>query len=168
MPTVQDSETVALLCALITAEAPLQVGYDCKIVGDTWQAGKGPCHEASRTFGGVVEKNNGRIWTAQVSGNEIADLAAKRAVRALADHAAFSEAYLDVATVRCGYCVCRREGTAAFGRGCQSCGVRKRGSPTKTTTCEQCNNGIKTAPMCQTSGASWCESATHAPCGQGR
>ena len=39
--TVQASETMALLCALRNADPPLQVGYDCKVVGDTWQGGSG-------------------------------------------------------------------------------------------------------------------------------
>ena len=152
MPTVQDSETMALLCALITAEAPLQVGYNCKLVGDTWQAGEAhatrpaapladlwrgtsPCSHIRPCVDGGQEEG--------LAGNEIADLAAKWALRAWADQAAFSEGVLGVAAVRCGYCVCRyvcrHDGIAAFGRGCQSCGVRKKGgSPTKTTSCEQC------------------------------
>ena len=39
--TVPASETVTLLCALRNSDPPLQVGYDCKVVGDTWRGGSG-------------------------------------------------------------------------------------------------------------------------------
>ena len=35
--TVPASETMALLCAFRNADPPLQVGYDCKVVGNTWR-----------------------------------------------------------------------------------------------------------------------------------
>ena len=48
MHTVPASETMSLLCALLTAEALLQVGYDCKIVGDTWQVRHMPLGQPHR------------------------------------------------------------------------------------------------------------------------
>ena len=104
--TVPASETMALLCALRNADPPLQVGYDCKVVGDTWRGGSGNGTSAKSPLADLwrmiwAELDHPRwkdqfsmfklkshipfdsCWTSERKrdcvGNEVADLASKRA-----------------------------------------------------------------------------------------
>ena len=111
--TVPASETMALLCALRNGDPPLQVGSDCKVVGDTWQGGSGngtsaksPLADPWRTIWAELDQPRWKgqfsmfklkshtpfacSWTSDRKrdwvGNEVADLAAKCALQAWRAH----------------------------------------------------------------------------------
>ena len=118
--TVPASETMALLCALRNSDPPLQVGYDCKVLGDTWRGGSGAGTSAKSPMADLwreiwAELDQPR-WKGQFSmfklkshipfdcswtcerkrdwaGNEVADLAAKRALEAWRSDAEFAGQY---------------------------------------------------------------------------
>ena len=118
--TVPASETMALLCALRNADPPLQVGYDCKVVGDTWQGGSGHGTSAKSPLADLWRKIWAELdqprWKGQFSmfklkshtqfddnwtsdrkrdwvGNEVADMAAKCALQAWRSHAEEADQY---------------------------------------------------------------------------
>ena len=118
--TVPASDTMALLCALRNADPPLQVGYDCKVVGDTWQGGTGNGTSAKSPLADLWRKIWAELdqprwkgqfrmfnlkshtpfdcsWTSDRKrdwvGNEVADLAAKCALQAWRAHAEFADQY---------------------------------------------------------------------------
>ena len=118
--TVPAFETVALLCALRNSDPPLQVGYDCKVVGDTWRGGSGAGTSAKSPMADLWREIWAKLdqprWTGQFSmfklkshipfdcswtcerkrdwaGNEVADLAAKRALEAWRSDAEFAGQY---------------------------------------------------------------------------
>ena len=118
--TVPVSETMALLRPLRNADPPLQVVYDCKVVGDTWQGGSGNGTSAKSPLADLwreiwAELDQPR-WKGQISmnklkthmpidcnwtagrkrdwvGNEVADLAAKCTRQAWRAHAEFADQY---------------------------------------------------------------------------
>ena len=118
--TVPASETMALLCALRNSDPPLQVGYDCKVVADTWRGGSGAGTSAKSPLADLWRKIWAGLdqprWKEQFSmfnlrsnipfdcswtserkrdwvGNEVADLVAKRAVEAWRCDAEFADQY---------------------------------------------------------------------------
>ena len=117
---VPASETVALLCALRNSDPPLQVGYDGKVVGDTWRGGSGTGTSAKSPMADLWRKTWAELdqprwkgqfnmfklkslfpfdssWTCERkrdwAGNEVADLAAKRALEAWRSDAQFADQY---------------------------------------------------------------------------
>ena len=116
--TVPTSETMALLCALRNSDPPLQVGYDCKVVGDTWRGGSGsgtlaksPLADLWRQIWAELDQPRWKgqfsmfklkshipfdsSWTCERKrdwvGNEVADLAAKRALEAWRGDAEYAD-----------------------------------------------------------------------------
>ena len=117
--TLPASETMALLCALRNSDPPLQVGYDCKVVGDTWRGGSGgtsaksPMADLWRKTWAELDQPRWKgqfnmfklkslfpfdsSWTCERkrdwAGNEVADLAAKRALETWRSDAQFADQY---------------------------------------------------------------------------
>ena len=84
--TVPASETMALLCALRNADPPLQVGYDCKVVGDT-----GAEERPEGRLGRPKGKSESNARQARGKGNESLYNMAVSHLQVLSDYTAGSD-----------------------------------------------------------------------------